>query len=102
MLPDGLAIIHQPTRLHIMATLAKHRDLAFVDLRDALGLSDGNLQSHAKRLEEAGLLASRRALGATGIVVRYNITGQGDTCVAAYRRWLAHTLAELSGAGGRG
>lgn len=95
MLPDGLSIIHQPTRLQIMATLAKHRDVTFADLRDALALTDGNLQSHAKRLDEAGLIQTRRALGTTGIVVRYSITAAGDGAIAAYGHWLQGILADL-------
>lgn len=96
MLPDELAIIHQPTRLTIMAMLAKHRDVGFAAMRDALELTDGNLQSHAKRLEDAGLIESRRALGATGVVVRYAITRAGDEALGAYRRWLAATLQDLT------
>ncbi len=100
MLPDGLAIIHQPARLQIMALLAKHRDVGFAAMRDALGLTDGNLQSHCRRLEDAGLVESRRALGATGVVVQYAITRLGDDRVAEYAAWLQAWLDGLAGASG--
>ena len=49
-------LIHQPVRLQIMAMLANLDDearLGFTALRDQLGLSDGNLGSHLRKLEEA-------------------------------------------------
>lgn len=95
MLPGELHIIHQPVRLQIMAMLSKHRDVGFAAIRDALGLTDGNLQSHCRRLEEAGLVASRRALGATGVVVQYAITTLGDARMAEYTAWLRAWLDGL-------
>ena len=50
-------VIHQPTRLRIMAALVglDEGDWAdFTFLRDLLGLTDGNLSVHLQRLEEAG------------------------------------------------
>lgn len=50
-------IIHQPTRLRIMAALVGLDEGDKVDfgfLRDLLGLTDGNLSVHLQRLEEAG------------------------------------------------
>jgi len=52
-------LIHQPTRLRIMAALVavdEGEKVAFGYLRDALNLSDGNLSVHLQRLEEAGYL----------------------------------------------
>ncbi len=50
-------LIHQPARLRIMAALTAHQPgaaLEFTHLRDLLGLTDGNLGAHLRRLEEAG------------------------------------------------
>ena len=50
-------LIHQPTRLRIMAALVSldEGDKAdFTFLRDLLELTDGNLSVHLQRLEEAG------------------------------------------------
>lgn len=78
-------LIHQPTRLRIMATLYRKRDLAYTTLRDALGLTDGNLATHARRLEEAGYLQSRRVLqGRDGFHLRYHITPAGSTAFREY------------------
>ena len=56
-------IIHQQTRLSIMATLAGVESLDFNDLRAQLGLTDGNLSSHLAALERAArVLLQRRVL----------------------------------------
>ena len=53
--PDD--IIHQPTRLKIMATLNALRGgakLEFTELRKLLDVTDGNLGAHLGTLETAG------------------------------------------------
>lgn len=50
------SIIHQPTRLRIMAALVSLEDgekVDFVFVRDLLELTDGNLSVHLQKLEEA-------------------------------------------------
>jgi DNA-binding MarR family transcriptional regulator len=50
-------LIHQPTRLRIMAALVSldpSEKVDFVFLRDLLELTDGNLSVHLQKLEEAG------------------------------------------------
>jgi DNA-binding MarR family transcriptional regulator len=58
---DGLnPLIHQPTRLHLMASLVsleQDERADFVFLRDLLNLTDGNLSTHLLRLEEAGYVS---------------------------------------------
>jgi DNA-binding MarR family transcriptional regulator len=54
------AIIHQPIRLQIMAslvTLKKDNAVDFSTLRDLLEVTDGNLGAHLRKLEEAGYIA---------------------------------------------
>ena len=46
-------VIHQRTRLAIMATLAGLENLDFNDLKAQLGLTDGNLSTHLAALERA-------------------------------------------------
>jgi len=48
-------LFHEPNRLAIVSALCAADDgLPFVGLRDACGLTDGNLNRHLKVLEEAG------------------------------------------------
>lgn len=87
-------VIHQATRLRIMAALFRNREATFTALRDGLGLTDGNLGSHAAALEKAGYLESRRALSATlSFEVRYRITAAGSAAFVAYTEELRALLA---------
>jgi len=52
--------IHQPVRLRIMAalvTLEAGDEVDFTYLRDLLGVTDGNLGAHLRKLEEAGYIS---------------------------------------------
>lgn len=50
-------VVHQRTRLGILAVLAEARRADFSFLRDTLELTDGNLSRHLQVLESAGLVA---------------------------------------------
>jgi DNA-binding MarR family transcriptional regulator len=57
-------IIHQPVRLQIMAALTalpQDAQMEFVALRKMLGLSDGNLSVHLRKLEDAGYVQVEKA-----------------------------------------
>ena len=50
-------VIHEKARLGLMTSLMVHpRGLAFADLRQLCGLTDGNLSRHLQVLQEAGLV----------------------------------------------
>jgi DNA-binding transcriptional ArsR family regulator len=55
---DGLdRVIHEKARLGIVTSLVAHADgLAFADLKQLCGLTDGNLSRHLQVLEEAGVV----------------------------------------------
>lgn len=97
-LPERLAVIHQPVRLRMMALLFRHRDVAFTHVRDALGLTDGNLAAHAQRLEDAGFVEARRVLAGGRFEVRHRITADGSQAFRDYlaelRRFLDAETAE--------
>ncbi len=93
-LTGDLALIHQAARLRIMALLWRHRDVGYAEARDHLGLTDGNLATHAKRLEEAGLLRARRVLrGRDGFELRYHITDEGKRAFREYLRVMESLLS---------
>lgn len=58
--PDKL--IHEPARLRILVHLATsgEAECAFTGMRDALGLSSGNLSVQLTTLEEAGYVRIRK------------------------------------------
>ena len=57
-------LIHERVRLGIVSSLAVNGSLTFTDLRDLLGITDGNLSAHARKLEEAGYDWVRERFGA--------------------------------------
>ena len=54
------ALFLSRVRLGIMSALAAGDELDFSALREILGATDGNLGAHLGRLEEAGVIRSRK------------------------------------------
>lgn len=55
-------IFHEPNRLAIMSALCAAEDpVAFTELKEQCGLTDGNLSRHLKVLEETGAVRIRKA-----------------------------------------
>lgn len=77
-------LIHERARLGIVSSLAVNGWLTFTDLRDLLGITDGNLSAHAKRLEEAGYLASKKSLEGRTSKTEYGLTTRGRQELEAY------------------
>lgn len=50
-------VIHKKGRLAIMSMLAASAELSFTELRDTLGMTDGNVTTHIRTLQEAGYLS---------------------------------------------
>lgn len=96
MAPELDPVIHQATRLRILALLYRNRIASFTDLRDGLGLTPGNLASHTARLEEAGYVKSGRVLVDLSFEVQYKLTDAGS---AAFRAYLATLQGLLEEAG---
>jgi DNA-binding HxlR family transcriptional regulator len=55
---DGLdRVIHEKARLGVLTSLTAHpKGLAFADLKQLCGLTDGNLSRHLQVLQDAGLV----------------------------------------------
>jgi DNA-binding MarR family transcriptional regulator len=66
-------LVHQRTRLGVLAMLREAAKVDFVRLRDTLGLTDGNLARHLQTLAEAGLVTTRKAQSRTWV----SLTAQG-------------------------
>ena len=50
-------VIHEKGRLAIMSALAAAPDLAFTELRDLLDMTDGNLTTHVRTLQQEGYIS---------------------------------------------
>jgi DNA-binding transcriptional ArsR family regulator len=81
-------------RLRILAALAGEDGLEFVRLRQVTELTDGNLSSHAKRLESGGLVAIRKQFREGKPVTTIHLTNDGR------QRLRAHVNALVAAVGG--
>jgi DNA-binding MarR family transcriptional regulator len=50
-------VIHERGRMAIMSLLAATPELSFTEMRDTLNMTDGNLTTHLRTLQEAGYVA---------------------------------------------
>lgn len=81
------SLIHQRTRLRIMAALAsldEDEQVDFTFLRDLLELTDGNLSVHLQRLEDAGYVAIEKTFVDRRPKTQVRLTEEGRAAFAAY------------------
>ena len=70
-------VIHEPVRLGIVSALAVNRSLSFRDLKDLLGVTDGNLSVHARKLEEARYISCTKHFEGRTPKTEFKITAAG-------------------------
>ena len=79
-------VVHERVRLGIVSALAVEDRLGFTDLKRLLGVTDGNLSVHARRLEDAGYVAVTKSFDGRVPRTEYRLTAAGR---AALERYLA-------------
>lgn len=91
-------LIHVPTRLKIVATLAAlpaGDALSFTRLQNMAGLTPGNLIVHLRKLEEAGYLSSEKGKNGNAPQTTVSLTSQGRAALDAYTKTLRNLLGGL-------
>jgi DNA-binding transcriptional ArsR family regulator len=91
-------LIHVPTRLKIVATLAALPDggtLSFTRLQDMIGLTPGNLIIHLRKLEEAGYLSSEKTGNGAASKTAVALTTRGRKALGDYTQALRDLLGGL-------
>ena len=91
-------LIHVPTRLKIVATLAALPDgdtLSFTRLQDMIGLTPGNLIIHLRKLEEADYISSEKTRNGSTQKTTVTLTSQGRAALGAYTQALRDLLGGL-------
>lgn len=87
---DGFAhieldpILHQPARTRIAAYLATRGEATFSEVKQALDITDGNLEAHIKKLAGAKYLKTRKDSGATRVQTIYALTPAGKNALHSY------------------
>lgn len=77
-------VIHERGRLAIMSMLAASPDLSFTELRDTLEMTDGNLTTHMRTLQEAGYVAIAKSYRNRRPLTTASLTAAGRQAFASY------------------
>jgi DNA-binding transcriptional ArsR family regulator len=77
-------LIHERVRLGIVSALAANDVLSFQELRDLLGLTDGNLAVHARKLEDGGYVAVEKRFEGRVPRTEYRLTAAGRKSLSEY------------------
>jgi DNA-binding MarR family transcriptional regulator len=95
---EGLErVIHEKARLGILTSLMSHPiGLAFADLKDLCGLTDGNLNRHLHALEEAALIETWKTTQRNRPQTLCRLTDEGRSRFMAYIASLEQVVADAA------
>lgn len=80
-------------RLRILTALAVEERQEFVHLRNSTALTDGNLASHAKRLQSGGLIQIEKQFRDGKPVTHLMLTPEGRRALEAHARRLVAAIS---------
>ena len=80
-------LIHERIRLGIVSALAVNDSLTFREIKTLLQTSDGNLSVHARKLEAAGYVASKKSFEKRIPKTEYKLT---PTVRRMFEKYLNH------------
>jgi DNA-binding MarR family transcriptional regulator len=99
MTSDALdPLIHVPTRLRILVTLAALDDgdtLSFTRLQEMLDLTAGNLITHLRKLEDARYVRTEKTGNGASSLTAVTLTRPGRMALDTYTATLRDLLAGL-------
>lgn len=87
-------IIHEKGRLAIMSILAASPELSFTEMRDALKMTDGNLTTHIRTLQEAGYLSVTKSFHKNRPLTTCALTPAGRKAFTQYINLLETLVQE--------
>jgi DNA-binding transcriptional ArsR family regulator len=85
-------VVHEPARLAILTVLAAAEEVEFLFLQKVLGLSKGNLSSHAQKLEGAGYLETLKSFRGRLPATAFRITPEGREALEGYQSRMRQIL----------
>ena len=77
-------VIHEKGRLAIMSMLAASPALSFTEMRDALEMTDGNLTTHIRTLQEAGYVSITKSFQNNRPLTTCSLTPTGKKAFTGY------------------
>lgn len=87
------SLIHERTRLGMVSALASHSCMSFSELKSLMQISDGNLSTHARKLEEAGYIECSKSFDGRMPRTEYKLKPRGRE---ALQRYVAHMEALIA------
>lgn len=92
-------VIHAPARLRIMVALAalpSGDQVSFPRLQEELGMTAGNLSTHARKLEDAAYITQEKTFLKRTPVTYLSLTDTGRAALTSYRATLSQILGGSS------
>jgi len=83
-------LVSNAGRLRILTALAEEPAQPFVQLRARTGLTDGNLATHARRLQSAGFVAIHKSIDSGKPLTTLHLTSAGRSALERH----AHALLD--------
>ena len=77
-------VIHEKGRLAILSALAAAPELSFTELREMLGMTDGNLSTHVRILQEEGFISVAKSYEKNRPLTTCALTATGRKAFASY------------------
>lgn len=87
-------VIHEKGRLAIMSMLAASPELSFTELRDGLAMTDGNLTSHVRALQQAGYVAVAKSFQNRRPLTTCSLTPAGRKAFTEYINLLEQIIRQ--------
>jgi DNA-binding MarR family transcriptional regulator len=77
-------VIHEKGRMAIMSLLAATPELSFTEMKQTLGMTDGNLSVHLRTLQESGYIAIAKTFQDRKPLTTCSLTASGRKAFANY------------------
>ena len=77
-------LIHEKGRLAIMSMLAASPELSFTEMRDTLNMTDGNLTTHIRALQQEGYVSVAKSYQNNRPLTTCSLTPAGRKAFADY------------------
>ena len=87
-------VIHEKGRLAIMSMLAATPELSFTEMRNTLNMTDGNLTTHIRTLQEAGYLSITKAFQNNRPLTTCSLTPAGRKAFNGYINLLEQIIRQ--------
>lgn len=84
LFPQLNRVIHEKGRLAIMSALAAAPELTFTELRDLLDMTDGNLTTHIRTLQQEGFVSVTKSYQNNRPLTSCALTAAGRKAFAQY------------------